>query len=198
MGVAFLKMKVPNGRNTVVIGTGGGIAVQASDDITGAGLDLPILPLEVRKKLVAIYGTEAGSIFRNPVDAPPMASVEKYVEAVKAIAESDQVDVLILHCPFDIWAMVSRSLPLRPFIETVAVLAKVIDKPMAAVLHYDTNSGSRQMVEDVQKKFVDLGLPVYPSIQRAATAINKYIEYYERLRGENRLSRVSGSKRKAC
>ena len=35
MGVAFLKMKVPQGRNTVVIGTGGGIAVQASDDITG-------------------------------------------------------------------------------------------------------------------------------------------------------------------
>jgi acyl-CoA synthetase (NDP forming) len=199
MSVAFLKMKVPNGRNTVVIGTGGGIAVQASDDITGEGLNLPVLPQEVRKKLVTIYGTEAGSIFRNPVDAPPMASVEKYVEAVKAIAKSDQVDVLILHCPFDIWAMVSRSLPLRPFIETVAELAKVIDKPMAAVLHYNTAFGSTQMVEDVQKKFVGLGLPVYPSIQRAARAINKYIEYYERLRGENKLSRVTGgSTRKAC
>ncbi len=199
MGVAFLKMKVPNGRNTVVIGTGGGIAVQASDDITGAGLNLPLLPQEVRKKLVAIYGTEAGSIFRNPVDAPPMASVEKYVQAVKFIAESDQVDVLILHCPFDIWAMVSRSLPLSPFIETVAELAKVIDKPMAAVLHYNTAFGSTQMVEDVQKKFVDLGLPVYPSIQRAARAINKYIEYYERLRSENKLSGVRGSStRKAC
>jgi acyl-CoA synthetase (NDP forming) len=188
MGVAFLKMKVPHGRNTVVIGTGGGIAVQASDDITGAGLNLPILPQEVRGKLVAIYGTEAGSIFRNPVDAPPMASVQKYVEAVKAISESDQVDVLILHCPFDIWAMVSRSLPLRPFIETVAELAKVIDKPMAAVLHYNTGSSSRQMVAEVQEKFVNLGLPVYPSVQRAATAINRYIEYYERLRGVKKFS----------
>ena len=89
---------------------------------------------------------------------------------LKLIAESDQVDVLILHCPFDIWAMVSRSLPLSPFIEMVAELAKVIDKPMAAVLHYNTAFGSTQMVEDVQKKFVDLGLPVYPSVQRAATS----------------------------
>jgi hypothetical protein len=80
----------------------------------------------------------------------------------------------------------------------VAELAKVIDKPMAAVLHYNTSSGSRQMVEEVQKKFVDLGLPVYPSIQRAATAINKYIEYFERLKGENKLSGKTGSSRKAC
>ena len=126
-----------------------------------------------------------------------MAGVEKYVEAVKAIAESDQVDVLILHCPFDIWAMVSRSIPLRPFIETVAELVKVIDKPMAAVLHYNTSSSSKQMVEEVQKKFVDLGLPVYPSIQRAATAINRYIEYYERLKGQNRPPGLADSSRKA-
>ncbi|MGA2159798.1 MAG: CoA-binding protein [Dehalococcoidia bacterium] len=198
MGVAFLKMKVPQGRNTVVIGTGGGVAVQASDDITGAGLNLPVLPEAVRKKLVTIYGSEAGSIFRNPVDAPPMASVPKYVEAVRAIAESDQVDVLILHCPFDIWAMVSRSLPLRPFIDTVAELTKVIDKPMAAVLHYNIGFDSQQMVEEVQKKFVELGLPVYPSIQRAATAINRYIEYNERLTGVNRSSGTIAGMRKAC
>jgi acyl-CoA synthetase (NDP forming) len=53
------------------MGTGGAVGVQAADAITGAGLHLPLLPAEVRRKLHEIYGTEAGSSFRNPVDSPP-------------------------------------------------------------------------------------------------------------------------------
>ncbi|MHB8084523.1 MAG: hypothetical protein ACYDHZ_01700, partial [Dehalococcoidia bacterium] len=82
---------------------------------------------------------------------------------------------------------------LKPFIDMVVEVVKVVEKPMAAVLHYNTGFGS-QMVEEVQKQFVGLGLPVYPSIQRAATAINRYIEYNERLMG----GKKAGSIRKTC
>jgi hypothetical protein len=76
--------------------------------------------------------------------------------------------------------MISRSTPLYPFVESVTRLAGSIEKPMAVVLHYAEDPDSRVLVDQVRAKFVALGLPVYPSIGRAAGAISKYIGYYER------------------
>jgi len=177
--VAFTKMPVPHGRNAVVIGTGGGVGVQAADDITNAGLFLPMLNPEVRKQLNSIYGTEAGSMFRNPVDSPPFGGVKNHIRAIKAIADSNDIDIIILHFGFDIWAMVSRTIPLQPFVETVSELVDIIKKPLAIVLHYCTDPKSRVLEDEVAHKFVNMGLPVYPSISRAANAISKYITYHE-------------------
>jgi acyl-CoA synthetase (NDP forming) len=179
MGVTFSRMPLPAGRNTVVIGTGGGVAVQAADDITGAGLHLQVLPVEVRRKLHDIYGTEAGSIYRNPVDIPPFGGADNFISAVKAIAEAPQVHILILHFSFDIWAMVSRSEPLKLFMGAMSELAGTFKKPVAAVLHNNVDPMARQLADQVQEKLVAMGYPVYPSIPRAAAAINKYIQYWE-------------------
>jgi acyl-CoA synthetase (NDP forming) len=180
VAVAFTKMPVPKGRNVVVIGTGGGAGVQAADEIANAGLNLPMLPAEVRKKLHDIYGSEAGSIFRNPVDSPPLKGIDDLVKAGEAIAASKEVDIMIMHFGFDIWAMVSRGIPLQPFIESVSRLAGNIKKPLAVVLHYAVDPASRVLADQAQARFVALGLPVYPSISRAANAISKYIDFTER------------------
>lgn len=177
--VTFSKLPVPKGRNVVVIGTGGGVGVQAADDISNAGLRLPMLPVEVRKRLREIYGTEAGSFFRNPVDSPPFRNVDDMATAVRAIAASQHIDIIILHFGFDIWAMISRSVPLYAFVESVNRLAGSLEKPLAIVLHYSEDPKSHILQDEVRAKFVALGLPVYPSIGRAARAISRYIDFYE-------------------
>ncbi len=43
-----------------------GVGVQAADDVIRAGLQLPMLHGDVRRKLNDIYGTEAGSHIQEP------------------------------------------------------------------------------------------------------------------------------------
>jgi acyl-CoA synthetase (NDP forming) len=179
MSVAFSHLPLPAGRNVAVIGSGGGVGVQAADDITRAGLKVPMLRPDVRRKLRDIYGSEAGAIFRNPVDVPPLAGKEQYIKAVRAIADCDDIDIVLMHFPFDLWALANRSMLIVPFTEIVTELAGSIKKPFAIVLHYCVSAGATRLAGETQEKFVKLGLPVFPSIPRAATAINRYIEYGE-------------------
>ena len=180
VALAFDKVQLPQERNVAVIGTGGGIAVQAADDITREGLNVPVLPVEVRRKLTGIYGTEAGSMFRNPVDMPPFGKTATHVEAIKAIADSECIDIVMMQFPFDLWALIKRNMPADPFVEVVTDLKKILQNPLVVVLHYAASTGARRLADEVQAKFVNLGLPVYPSIPRAASAIRKYIEFNER------------------
>ncbi|MDD5311821.1 MAG: CoA-binding protein [Dehalococcoidia bacterium] len=179
VSLAMLKLPVPQGRRTVVIGTGGGAGVIAADDCTQAGLTLPLLPADVRKKLRAIYGSEAGSMFRNPVDAPPMATNESYFEAVKILADSDAIDIVIMQFSLDIWGMAYRGDIILPFIDVTLKAAKYVTKPMAVVLHNCATPEARQLAAEVQENFVKAGLAVYPSLGRAAGALHKYLLYNE-------------------
>jgi acyl-CoA synthetase (NDP forming) len=179
MSVAISHLPLPAGRNVAVIGSGGGIGVQAADDVTRAGLKLPMLREDVRRKLHGIYGTEAGSIFRNPVDVPPLAGKEQYIKAVQAVADCEDIDAVLMHFPFDLWALANRSMLMGTFAGVVTELAGSINKPLAIVLHYCVSAKATRLAGEAQEKFVALGLPVFPSIPRAAMAINRYITYNE-------------------
>jgi acyl-CoA synthetase (NDP forming) len=180
ISVALAFMPVPHGRNVVVAGSGGGVGVQAADDIMGSGLSLPLLPAELRRTLHNIYGTEAGSMFRNPVDIPPTGSKEHYVKAVQSIADSKYVDIIIMQFPLDLWALARRSVLMGRFMEVVTVLKETISKPIAVVLHNSATVQARRLEEEARAHFTALELPVYPSISRAASAINRYIWYSQR------------------
>ncbi len=89
------------------------------------------------------------------------------------------IDIVLMHFPFDLWALANRSMLIVPFTEIVTELAGSIKKPLAIVLHYCVSAGAMRLAGETQEKFVKLGLPVFPSIPRAAAAINKYIAYSE-------------------
>jgi len=180
ISVTLAFMPVPQGRNVVVAGSGGGVGVQAADDIVKAGLNLPYLPAELRQTLHSIYGTEAGSMFRNPVDIPPAGSKDHYVKAVQSIAGSKGVDIIIMHFPLDLWALGNRSALMGRFLEVVAALKSNLVKPLAVVLHNSATQQARRLEEEARAYFVALNLPVYPSISSAAVAINRYIWYSRR------------------
>jgi len=178
--IALAFMPAPGGKNVVVAGSGGGVGVQAADDITDAGLHLPFLPVELRQALHSIYGTEAGSIFRNPVDIPPMAGKEYHVKAIQAIAGSKDVDVIILQFPLDLWALARRAVLLERFTDVVTSIRESVKKPLAVVLHNSVSQQARRLEDGARSRFADMGLPVYPSISRAALAISRYIWYNRR------------------
>jgi len=177
-------MKAPSGRNVVVAGSGGGVGVQAADDISAARLHLPFLHVDLRKTLHGIYGTEAGSMFRNPLDIPPLGNVDHHVRALRAVADSRDIDILIMQFPLDLWALSRRSVLMERFIEVVTAVRDSISKHLVVVLHYSITTQARRLEEDARARFASLQLPVFPSISRAARAIDRYIRY------NNRHSRV--------
>ena len=179
VSLAFLRVSLPRGRNTAIIGVGGGASVKAADDCSNAGLALPMLPAQVRRRLKDIYTTEAGRIFANPVDIAPFTGSDMLANAIRTIADCDQIDVLIIHLGFDTWALVDRKVLVGPYLESILDLKNVIGKPVAVVLHSHVTHEARQFAAQAQARLCEAGFAVYPSIGRAASAISELIQYHQ-------------------
>lgn len=179
MALAFLKEPFPCGRNMVAIGTGGGVGVQTADSLSRENINLPILPKDIRAQLRELYGTEAGSSFRNPIDAPWSASAETHFKGVRIISDCDDIDGVIMHFPFDIWSIADRNEAISSFIEATIEAKQRINKPLIAVLYYCVTPDAKNLAFMAAERLVKAGVAVYPSMKRAARAINRYILYGE-------------------
>jgi len=62
----------------------------------------------------------------------------------------------------------------------VTALKDIVAKPLAVVLHNSATAQARRLEEEARAHFASLELPIYPSISRAARAINRYIWYSRR------------------
>jgi len=175
----FLHMSPPKGRNTAIIGWGGGAGVKAADECSNAGLILPVLPVEIRQTLKNIYGTEAGLIFGNPVDVFRLTGSEKLVDSIKVIANSDQIDLLIIYVSFDIFSLTDGKDTIKTYVESILRLNSVVDKPIAVVLDSHPTDRSKWLASEAHVRLSEAGFPVYPSITRAADAISKFIQYHQ-------------------
>jgi len=175
----FLKIKAPQGRNAMIFGTGGGATVKAADDCTISGLKLPAIPGELRIELARIFGSEAGNIFRNPLDLMPVLSDDELVQTLKMIADEDIVDMLILQVAFDTWSLMDKAYAIKLYINSTIRLKSLIDKPVIAVFHYVATDESDDLAKAHRAILAEAGIPVFPSIQRAAKALNKFIQYDE-------------------
>ncbi len=181
VALLLLRVPLPGGKNVAVIGTGGGSSVKDADDCSNAGLTLPSLPERVRQGLREIYKTSAGHIFTNPVDIEPFGSGGTLVDVFKKVAESDEVDFIIIRVEFDLWCLISKKIATDLFINSIINTGNTAGKPIAVVLHSVTTDEARQLAAEAQKKLIKAGFPVFPSMERAALAINRFVEYGHRI-----------------
>ena len=179
VALLFSRGFIPRGRNAAVIGAGGGASVQAADDCADAGLILPMLPEQIRQTLKNLYATEAGRIFRNPVDIAPFTGSAKLLNTIKVIADSEEIDLMLIHIAFDGNALIDRKDVVKPYVEAILDSKEVVNKPLAVVLHLDATDEAKRLALEVYGTLREAGLPVYPSVGRAASAINKCIQYHE-------------------
>ena len=180
----FLYMKPPKGRRVGIIGLGGGISVRAADSCESAGLSVPRLSKDIKEELTTLTPT-AGYIYTNPVDTQALfVGVDAFKKTVHCLDEWDGIDMLILHYAYDILGTSSAMLTIAGFttmtINAMAEAASVCKKPVAIVLHYATLPESYQAYCKDQRTFWEAGVPAFPSVERAAKAINAFIDYHER------------------
>ncbi|MDY6917447.1 MAG: CoA-binding protein [Chloroflexota bacterium] len=172
---AFLFMPPPRGRNVNVTGLGGGASVVSADHCVEAGLTMPSLPDDLRQRLATFVNNPAGNIFVNPVD--PQATPEGTDALIRAIADWDGVDMLFLRLPHNITPFYQDP---GQSLDVLIQYAAERTKPTAVILEYVATPEGAQLCYERQQACAEAGVASFPSVQRAARAMSKLIEYHER------------------
>jgi acyl-CoA synthetase (NDP forming) len=180
MLTTFSFLPLPKSRRALVMGNGGGPSVRAADDAERGGLTLPEAPASLRRDLKK-HSPVAGSMLRNPFDIGGYHF--DWAPIIDLLAKWDDADMMIWQIapdiePFDKdqfyqFCLDSRAKWLRDF--------KAINKPVAVCVHASESDVAYDVVKITRRECVELGVAFYPSVYRAARAIDRVIGYYERL-----------------
>jgi acyl-CoA synthetase (NDP forming) len=168
------------GLNTLVLGHGGGSCVQASDDCCRAGLKMPMLPAELRQALMKVYKTDAGNIFKNPLDINPYWGMDKAKEAFNAVAGWTGLDLVLLHSTPEQDPFVPRAFQYKIHTDTLIEWAKLSPRPVVLAMNTNTAPGDDGLPEKSFNRMLEAGFAVFPSVERAATALNRVYKYCQR------------------
>ena len=85
---------LPGGRRVGIITNAGGPGIMCADACEAGGLEVPELPDDMRDRLAELLPAEAGLL--NPVDMIATATAEHYRGTIRALADWDGIDALIV------------------------------------------------------------------------------------------------------
>jgi len=180
--LALLCMSCPKGRRVGIVGWGGGLGVIATDTCERAGLKVPPFLPETRRHLEEVI-PEAGAGVRNPVesDRGMMGAADFYAKRLKIVDTDPQIDFILTHNAVDVYG--GRQLDLQEQVVNAAKIlvntASTLTKPMVVVLSAGEHIETVTAVLEARKSLLKAGMAVYPTIEAAANAVSKLIEYHE-------------------
>jgi len=159
--------------------------VQASDDCCRSGLNMPLLTQEMRQGLMNVYLTDAGNIFKNPLDINPFFGLDKAREAFKVVADWERADAVVFVASPEQTPFVPREFEYKIQTNTLMELARMTTKPSVIVLNMNTVSQDDGWPEKSFKRLIDQGFAAFPTVERAAMALNRVYQYYQRRKKHN-------------
>jgi len=175
------------GRRVAVIGTGGGTGVAAADACERAGLRVPAFNMKTVEQLRTLVPPIGASI-QNPIDlGNPWTSPSTYRQIIKAASSDPQIDALIIvmwHLPL----FYARRELLWNFFQQIVEAPITIGmrqrKPVVTVLCATPTEVEMLEVEGEWRRIRDCylaaGIPVYPTVERAAKALANFVTYHEK------------------
>ncbi len=189
--VAFLHLPPTTGRRVAVIGGGGGISVAASDACEHVGLDVPPFAAAVREQLRSLL-PPAGTSIRNPIDiGAPVIPPEAWHKILEIAASAENIDTIIatqamhyilsgkLSFLFD-----TTGSFVQDSIRAPVDIKRQLGKPVVMVL--PVGSEELEMIDaekgrrEIRATYLSAGIPVYPTLERAARAVSHVTEYYRK------------------
>jgi len=165
---ALTMMPPARGRRLLIVTNAGGEGVLATDYATRYGLEVPILPKELREELRKVMPQHV--IVDNPIDLTGDTDDERYRIALEAVLSRDVVDMAMVIAPPHPPAMTERV------VEYIAKVYREFKLPILVVV-----TGG-YIAEKYMRKFENVGLPTYPTPERAARAAAALAVFGEILR----------------
>ena len=162
---AFAMQPLPNGVRVAIITNAGGPGIMAADAAEGLGLKMVSPTKESDAKLRAFM--PASGAFGNPIDVIGDADPVLYTKAFEVMQEDETIDAIV--------AVVTPQNMTKP-LELAEKLGAASrrggsKKPMLAVFMGGTE------VAAAKEKLMALGIPNYPSPDRAVTALRAMCDY---------------------
>ena len=187
--LAFLHLPPIKERRVCVVGGGGGIGVAAADDCERAGLSVPLFSTGLQEKLKLIVPAAGGSA-RNPVDVgspfPPPAVLEGVLETVLNEGNVDMVIVGELELARTDLMSSGTGRAQGDFGEPAQIPVAVKEKfgkPIIMVMPVESVGSDLLEFEGARRKlsdyYLEQGIPVFLTLERAAKALANIIGYYE-------------------
>jgi len=185
LSLAFQHMQMPRGNKIVIIGIGGGASVILADEFADKGLVLPKLSDGLRKKMIELFPNEAGRIFKNPVDVNNIEDPALFLKVMKTLDQSEEVDMLAIQVAFDHLGLMpqkEKAVMLSFYLNIVGKISREVKKPLSIIFHSYPSEAMKKISYEATKKLNAAGIAVFPSMQRAAVALKKFLTYYEKRR----------------
>ena len=144
------------GNRLLIVTNGGGMAVAAADAAAREGFVMPPVPEGVREVLRRSF--PAFFVLNNPIDITGSGSDDDYYRALtEALPHYDAAVVIVL---------TGTTTVTEKSAEIIARACKELRKPVATCML----QGMRY-AEDVEKSVQKLGIPAFPSPERAVRAL---------------------------
>jgi acyl-CoA synthetase (NDP forming) len=197
--IIFQHLSSSCGRRFAVIGTGGGTGVAAADSCERAGLRVPAFNTKTLEQLQALIPPVGASI-QNPIDlGNPWTPPSTYRRIIKVASSDSQIDASIIvmwHLPL---FHARRELMWEFFqqvIEVPITIGEKQRKPVVMVLCATPTEVEMLEVEGewrrIKNRYLSAGIPVFPTVERAAKALSNFVAYHEFQKHETDLSTKVG------
>lgn len=167
-----------------ITGGGGGSGVLAADQCEEAGLEVIPLPDEIREELKR-RKVPTWDWISNPTDMS-IREDDKFGigDMLKIMAGNPNFDLLITMTGAP-WRRGQAAVSAKTHVEQF-ILNGDNRKPLLAVIAErgvgidDYDNPSWRLTAEVRTELIAAGIPIYPSIERAARAASKVIDYYRK------------------
>ncbi len=182
----FQHISAPCSRRIAIVGTGGGSGVASADACERAGLSVPAFDTRTVEQLQALLPS-VGASAQNPIDlGNPWTSPSAYKQIMEIASLDPQIDTLILVMWQLSFFYVHRELLWEFFqkvIEAPLAINRKLQKPLVMVLCATPTEVEMLEAEGewrkIKDRYISTGVPVYPTIERAARALANFIAYHE-------------------
>ncbi len=153
---AYVMQGPARGRRVLILTNAGGEGVLATDYAVREGLEVPLLPEELRSKLRSLLPPFV--VVNNPVDLTADTDDDKYALVLETVLPENLVDIVIAIIPPHPPGMSGRV------VDYLARASREYSVPVLAV----STGGS--LAEAFQKLAESRGIPAYQTPERAAKA----------------------------
>jgi acyl-CoA synthetase (NDP forming) len=188
--LAFLYLKPVRGRQTLLLGGGGGNSVAFADICGRQGLEIPPLSEKTREELNTFIRL-AGNSTRNPLDVWMVQREARLYRRVMELAMADPaIHLAIVDRVAGGLDLFDDDEPLHG--DQTKGLLEVNDflidfarnnpyeKPLVVAMDlYGNDLNCAQTGAQLRKNFITSGVPAYPSLESAAKAMIRFIKYHE-------------------
>jgi acyl-CoA synthetase (NDP forming) len=176
----------PTGSSVGVIGVGGGPSVEASDYLEKFGLRLPSLSAKTLGKLRGFLHS-AGAIFTNPLDATNLILTDIIYETLNVLGKAPEIDSMMYQMGFHPSTKLGDGRFPGKFrqklAEAVHKASTEVHKPVFVALGTAPDKVGMEDFLDLQDAFVKARVPVFHSIEKAALAMARVVQWRRRLTG---------------